>query len=509
MSQNKLIFKNSIVLYVRLVITSIAGLYIARLVLQLLGIYDFGLYSVVGGVVSLTVFLNTVMITTTYRFIAFEMGRDNDNDNEINKIFNISFLIHCFIAFASIFFAETIGKWYVLNELNVDVGRVGDALFVFRMSILASFFNILSIPFQGLLTAKENFLTISIIEVIKSMSILMSIYILLNYDGNKLRMYSVTMAIILFLYSLIFIVYCRRKYYTQVRWLFQKDTSKYFEMLKFSGWTMIGAGAFVGQIQGSALIINAFFSTAINASFGIANQINVFLKMFAGNLGQSVVPQITKSYSGGDKQRTEDLVFYTSKYVFFLSLICGIPILLETNYLLEVWLGIVPEYAVIFTQLMVIKAFIDSLGSGVIPVVHASGKIKWFQIILSSTMLLSLPISYVFFKFGYEPYFILIIILCIGVLNTVLRLILLKKIIGFDVLRLLKVSYLRILFVCLSTFPLFYIKDYIDPGLTRFSCSVFLSILGILFSIYVLGLDKSERHVLKNKISILLKVLLK
>lgn len=503
MSQNKLIFNNSIILYARLVVTSIAGLYISRLVLQLLGVSDFGLYSVVGGVVSLIVFLNTVMVTTTYRFIAFEMGRGNKE--EINKIFNISFLIHCFIAMVSIFLAETIGKWYILNELNVDIGRVDDALFVFRMSILATFFNILSIPFQGLLTAKENFLTISIIEVIKSISILISIYILLRFEGDKLRMYSIIMAIILFIYSLAFIVYCRQKYFDQVRWFFQKDINKYFEMLKFSAWTMIGAGAFVGQIQGSALIINSFFSTAINASFGIANQVNIFLKMFAGNLGQSVVPQITKSYSIGDKQRTEDLVFYTGKYVYFLSLISGIPLLLETKYLLKIWLGIVPDYAVVFTQLMILKAFIDSLGSGVISVVQASGKIKWFQVILSSTMLLSLPIAYVFFKIGYEPYSILIIILCIGVLNTILRLILLKIIVNFNVLKLLKVSYLKIFFVSLSILPLFYVKDFIDPSFTRFSFSVILSVLYILVSIYLLGLDKREREVLNYKLSFLFK----
>ena len=503
MNSNKLIFKNSIILYVRLIVTSIVGLLVLRFVLQNLGVSDFGLYSVVGGIVSLMVFLNTVMISTTYRFIAFEMGRGNDIG--INKVFNISLVTHMSIVFLIILMAESIGRWYVFNKLNVEVGRVDDAFFVFRMSILATIFNIFSIPYQGLLTAKEKFSVIAFVEITKSILILALVSMLFIYNGDKLRLYAILMAFVTFIYSLLFIIYCRRNYHEQVRWLFQKDKNKYIEMLKYSGWIMFGAASSVGQVQGSALLINSFFNTALNTSFGIANQVNLFLKMFAGNLGQAVVPQITKSYSGGNHKRTEELVFYTGKYVFFLVLISGIPIFLEAEYLLQLWLGSVPEYALIFTQLMIIKAILDSLRSGITQVIHATGKIKWFQIILSSAMLLSLPIAYVFFKFGYEPYTILVIILCIGVFNTILRLIMLKIIVNFNVLKLLKVSYLKILYVSLSTFPLFYINDFIDPGFARFTCSVFLSVLYILVSIYLLGIEKREREILKYRLSLLFK----
>ena len=503
MSSNKLIFKNSIILYVRLIITSIVGLLVSRLVLQILGVSDFGLYSVVGGIVTLMAFLNTVMISTTYRFIAFEMGRGNDIG--INKIFNISLITHISIAFLIILIAESIGRWYIFNKLNVEVGRVDDAFFVFRMSILATVFNIFSIPYQGLLTAKENFLVIAFIEATKSILILVLVSILFISHGDKLRLYAMLMAFVIFIYSLLFIIYCRRNYYEQVHWIFQKDKNKYIEMLKYSGWIMFGAASSVGQVQGSALLINSFFSTVLNASFGVANQVNTFLKMFAGNLGQAVVPQITKSYSSGNHERTEDLVFYTGKYVFFLVLISGIPILLETEYFLKLWLGVVPEYAVIFTQLMIIKAILDSLGSGIISIIQATGKIKWFQIILSSTMLLSLPIGYLFFKFGYEPYTILVIILCIGVLNTILRLIMLKIIVNFDVLKLLRISYLKILYVSLSVFPLYYIQGFIDSSFSRFICSGFLSVLYLLVSIYILGIEKKERDILKKRLRLLFK----
>ncbi len=503
MNSNKLIFKNSIILYIRLIITSIVGLLVSRLLLQNLGVYDFGLYSVVGGIVTLMAFLNIVMVSTTYRFIAFEMGKGSDIG--INKIFNISLVIHISIALLLIILAETLGRWYIFNKLNVDINRIDDAFFVFRMSILATLFNIFSIPYQGLVTAKENFLVRASIETIKSILTLILVCLLFIYDGDKLRLYSVFMACALAIYSSLFIFYCRRNYYSQVRWVFQRDKTKYKEMLQFSGWIMFGAAASVGQVQGSALIINSFFSTVLNASFGIANQVNAFLKMFAGNLGQAVVPQITKNYSGGNHARTEQLVCYTSKYCFFLLLILGLPIFLETEYLLKLWLGVVPKYTVIFTKLMIIKALLDTLGDGVVSIVQATGKIKWFQIIMSSAMLLSLPIAYVFFKNGYEPYTILVIIICIGVLNAIMRLILLKKIVNFDIEKLLRISYLRILYVSLSILPLFYIHSFIESSFLRFSSFVFLSGLYILVSIYVVGIETKEREIVKNKLSLLTK----
>ena len=503
MNSNELIFKNSKILYARLIITSILGLLVSRFALQNLGISDFGLYSVVGGVVSLMVFLNTVIVSTTHRFIAFEMGRGNDRS--INKVFNVSLVTHICIAFLVILIAESIGKWYVYSKLNIEVGRVDDAFFVFRMSILATVFNIFSVPYQGLLVAKEKFSVIAYIEITKSILVLALVSMLFIFNGDKLRLYAILTAIVLFIYSLLFIIYCKRNHHEHVRWLFQKDKIKYIEMLKYSGWIMFGAASSVGQVQGSALLINSFFNTALNSSFGIANQVNIFLKMFAGNLGKVVVPQITKSYSGGNHKRTEELVFYTGKYVFFLVLISGLPIFLETEYLLKLWLGIVPEYAVIFTKLMIIKAILDSLGSGIIQVIHATGKIKWFQIILSSTMLLSLPISYVFFLFGYEPQTILIIILFIGIFNTILRLIMLKIIVRFNVLKLLNVSYTKILYVSLSTYPLFYIEDFIEPGFARFTCSLFLSVLYIFISIYLFGFEKKEREILKYRFRLLFK----
>ena len=228
MNSNKLIFKNSKILYARLVITSIVGLVVSRLVLESLGVSDFGLYSVVGGIVSLMIFLNTVMVSTTFRFIAFEMGRENGVG--VNKVFNISLVIHTCIALIILILAESIGRWYIFNKLNVDLGRVDDAFFVFRMSILATVFNVFSIPYQGLITAKENFLVKASVEVIKSILILVSVSLLFLYRGDKLRLYAILMTVVFFIYSVLFILYCRRNYYEQVRWLFQKkrtSISKY------------------------------------------------------------------------------------------------------------------------------------------------------------------------------------------------------------------------------------------------------------------------------------------
>ena len=502
-SDNSRIVKNSLILYIRLIITSVIGLIVSRLLLQNLGVSDFGLYSVVGGIVILLTFLNTIMISTTYRYIAFEMGKSDIEG--VNKVFNISIVIHICIAVLLVLLSETLGRWYILNKLNVEIHRIDEAFFVFRVSIVAAFFNVLSIPFQGLITAKENFLIRASIETLKSVLTLVLVIWLSYYSGDKLRFYASLMALIMFIYALLFYLYCKKYYTSIIYWKFQYDYVKYKEMLGYSGWIMFGAATSVGQVQGSALIINSFFSTVLNASFGIANQVNSFLRVFSGSIGQAVVPQITKRYSSGNKDRSEQLAYYTGKYSFFLLLTLSVPILLETDYILKLWLVEVPDYAVIFTQLMIGRALLDSMNSGISPLIQATGKIKWFQLILGSMLLLSLPISYILFSFGYPPHTILVVFLGIGIFNILVRLILLKKIIHLNVNKLIRISYIRILYVCILIFPLFTIRQLYETNLSRFLISIFLSIFVVLLFIYIVGLDVNERNIVKSKILTIIK----
>jgi len=491
-SQNKIIAKNSLLLYVRLLITSVIGLIATRIVLRNLGVADYGLYGVVGGVVTMMAFLNTIMITTSYRFIAFEMGRNDTN--AINKVFNISLLIHIGMIFVVVALSETLGVWYINNYLKVEPGQMNNALFVFRFSVLATIFNIYSIPFQGLVTALEKFSVRVTIEIIRSVLQLIFVSSLIFYTGDKLRLYAILMAIAALVPSSLFIAYCKKKHVSHTAWALQRDKAKYKEMINYSGWTMIGAAASVGQIQGSVLIINSFFGTILNASFGIANQLNTFVLTFAKNISQAAVPQITKSHSGGDKERVLYLVTYICKYSFFLMLLPALPILLETEYLLKLWLGDVPMYTVTFTQLMIITGLFDAFRAGIPAAIQATGKIKWFHIIMGTILLLSLPISYLLFKLGFLPYYIQIVYIGASLLTTIATLILLRQLIQFNIRFLIKTAYVRIIYIIILVLPLFLIHGYFQESIARLILTVIISTAWFFIIVYLFGLDKLERE---------------
>jgi len=284
------------------------GLFSSRFVIRSLGASDFGLYSVVGGLVFMMAFLNTVMTSTTYRFIAFEMGKGNNEG--VNKVFNISFVIHMCLALLVLVFTETIGVYYVNNYLNIEAGKIIDALFVLRFSTYATVFSILSIPYQGFVTAQEKFAVQATIEIIRSLLGFLVAIAIVYYIGNRIRLYALLITIVNIVPALLFFAYCKRKYGEIIKWNFQREKAKYKEMIGFAGWNLIGATAQVGKTNGAALIINSFFGTILNAAFSIANQINSIVLMFAMNMAQAAIPQITKSFSSGNTDRTISLAAY-------------------------------------------------------------------------------------------------------------------------------------------------------------------------------------------------------
>lgn len=491
---NKLIFNNSLVLFLKLFLTSVFGLITSRFVLKGLGASDFGLYNVVGGIVVLMAFVNTIMVTSTYRFIAYEIGRNNAK--AVNEIFNKSFIIHLALSLVVLLLSETLGIFYIRNYLNVEVGNISNAIYVLRFSTYATILNIISIPFQGLITANEKFKYRAFVDVLKSFLKLIIALVIIKYMGNRLRLYAALIFIINVVPLVMFYLYCKKNYYNSIRWNYQRKISGYKEIIGFSFWILFGAAASIGKTQGSALILNNFFGTIINASYGIANQINSLVQVFARNIGQAAVPQITKSYSSGNEKRTINLAVYISKYTYILMLFPAIPILLKTDILLDIWLDEVPPYTSIFCKLMIINALVESLGNGIPTVVQATGKIKYFQIILSTTSILSLPLAYLFFKLNYPPYFMVISILLSSSLNVVLRQILLKYLIDFDIKFFLKNSYLKVFYVSLFITPIFFIERYFNDNFLSLFLIVIISLIWIIVGINLVGITRQERELL-------------
>jgi O-antigen/teichoic acid export membrane protein len=498
MSENKMIVKNSLILYIRLFLTSIIGLISVRYILLALGASDYGLYSVVGGIVFMMAFLNNVMISATYRFIAFELGKGDTG--EVNKVFNISLIIHLSLVVLTILLAETMGVFYIKNYLNIAEGKIGDALFVFRFSILSAVFSIFSVPYQGLITAKEKFIVTASVEVIRSILALCVVFLVLIYSGNRLRLYALMIALISVIPPIIYFLYTKFKYARFIKWNFQYGKGKYKEMIDFSIWILFGALAAAAEIQVSVIIINLFFGTVINAAFAIATQVNNIVKLFAQSLNKAVIPQITKNYSRGNTQRYMQLVIYSSKYSFFLIMILSVPILLETKYLLNLFLKEVPNYTITFVQIMVINAMIHVMNAGIPAAIQATGKIKYFQIIISTLKLLALPIGYFLFKSGHEPYFMPLAFTMVSIISLIIEQILLKLLFQFNVKEFFLKAYWKMILVTLPVLPMFLIIPFFDEGFYRFIAFSTFSVICLLILIYMVGMETMEKTIIRTQI---------
>lgn len=500
MSENRVIVKNSLILYFRLFIVSVVGFISVRYLIEMLGVSDYGLYSVVGGMVSLIAFLNSIMITTTYRFFSFEIGLGLDG--EMNSLFNVSLVLHFMFALIMVVLASSFGYYYINKYLSIPEGKLSDALFVFKTSVLSSFVVVVGIPYQGLITAKEKFGFLAYIEIAKSLSSLFVILILQNLDVNKLRLYGFSIAMISIFSTIAYYFYTKKKYKDIVRWNFQNNIKKYFEMLAYGVWMLFGAFSAASETYISVIMINIFFGTVVNASFSIASQVNNSVKMFSKSLSSVVVPQITKSYSRGDTLRNVELVKFTSKYSFFLMLIPSIPILVCADNILEQWIVAVPDYAAVFVRLMLINALVVTMSAGLETAVNATGKIRGFQLLVGLLSFFGLGVSYMLFIKGAPPYSIIVVFIMISVFGVFIKPIILSKLMLFDVKKYYGEIYFRCMLVLLPLCCLFFINKSLFNGVYGLMVLIFISIISVLISIYLLGLSSNEKLYIKNYIQL-------
>jgi len=494
--KDKRIAKNSVLLFIRLAITTFVGLYISRLVLLELGVYDYGLFSVVGGMVAMMSFLNPSMTVTSYRFIAIEIGKKKNG--RPNEIFNSVLLIHIALAFLLALVGETLGGWYINNHLNVSASKISDAFFVLHFSIASTYISIISFPFQGLITTKEKFNIRVLIEIIRAFLQLGLVFWLTFYTGNKLRAYAIIMLVVMILPSLMSILYCRISENEIVKWNLNRKKSDYKDILGFSAWIMIGAIAHLGVRQGAALIINVFFGTALNAAFGVASQIYNYVTMFVLNLNQAAVPQIMKNFSSGDPERSLNLAYKISKYSFFIMLMATTPLLLSMDDILMLWLKEVPEFTKHFAILMIINSLISALGSGFDSVIQATGNIKKFQIYYSVITLLTLPIAYILFYLKFPPYVITMVTILTTTLVLIMRMVVMAGQTDFKIKKYHFETIRPAFFVIVFTIPIFVVRSFVDFGVWNIVIFSVISLLGIGIAIFGIGLTLNEKKIIKN-----------
>ena len=396
--ESKRIAKNTLLLYGRMIFLMLISLYTSRVILQALGVTDYGIYNVVGGVVAMVGFLNGSLGGATSRFITFELGLGAKGDTR--HIFRCAVSVHYLLAVFVFLIAETVGLWFVWKELVIPASRLTAALWAYQCSVLTVVVSIISSPYNALIIAHEKmsaFAYISILEVFLKLGI---VFLLMVVDADRLILYATLLLVIQVGIRFVYSGYCSRHFSeSSARWLWDKQKSK--EIFAYAGWTLNGNLAVMGYTQGLNILLNLFFGPAVNAARGISVQVQSTVSQFCSNFFTALHPQVTKSYAQGDLDYMHRLIVYGSKYGFFLILLVAVPILVNTEYILRLWLDQVPAHTVTFTRLMLIASMNYALSNPTIMGIHATGDLKKFQLIEGTLLLTVVPVAYIFLKNGH------------------------------------------------------------------------------------------------------------
>lgn len=417
-SSTKRIAKNTLMLYFRQILIMLVSLYTVRVVLATLGAEDYGIYNVVAGVVVMFSFVNSAMASGTQRFLNFYLGK-NDAD-KTNQVYSASLVIHSLIALLFVAVAESAGLWFVGRKLNIPAERHGAAMAVYQLTILTTVFSILRVPYNATVIAHERMSFFALLSIVEAALKLAVVFLLRMASFDKLIFYAFLLTVVAFLITAIYKVYCNRVFpiahYKRVR-----DFGFVREQLSFSGWSLFGAVANVSCSQGTNVVLNMFTNVTVNAAMGIANQVNAAVYSFVSNFQTAFNPQIVKSYAEGNKKYFIDLIFGASKVAFFLLTFLTVPLLVNCEFVLSVWLKDVPEYSVRFVQLILIWSLIDSWNGPLYMSIQATGNIRKYQVLISLFIFMNLPLSIVAFLLGASPEWILIIRIALNVFNTFWR----------------------------------------------------------------------------------------
>lgn len=496
---NKRIAKNSLFLYVRMLLNMGIGLYTSRVVLSTLGIEDFGVYSIVGGVVSMFGFLNSAMSTATQRYLSFEIGKKDSS--KLNKTFSTSLTIHILIGVVVLILAETIGLWFVNYKLNVPLDRISEVNWVYQFSILTFLFGIIQVPYNALIIAHERMNVYAYISIFEVLSKLLVVYILVIVDYDKLKLYATLLFAVSFSVRMIEKYYCRKKF-PESKYSFIYDKIFFKEMLNYAGWNLFGNFAAVARSQGNNVLLNIFYGPVLNAAYGITLQLQGAVFSFISSFQTAINPQIIKSYASGNKEDSVKLMVQSSKFSFFLMSILVFPILVNTKYVMELWLKSIPDYTIFFVQLSLIGLLIETVSGSLMTGIQATGKIKTYQGVVGTLVFLNLPLSYLGIVIWDLPQLIFITSIVISFISLFFRLYFLFKVMEFSVLDYSKDVLAKISVITMIMTLIYFIVEYnFEMQHNNFFSFMAESIVVefiLIILIYSIGLKKREREIGNN-----------
>lgn len=495
MTGNKEIAKNTVFLYIRMLFIMAVSLYSSRVVLNILGASDYGLYNVVGGVVAMLSFINGAASSGTSRFLTFYLGKE-DNYN-YQQVFSAAFYIHLGIAFIIFILGETAGLWFVNNKLIIEPGREEAALFVYHLSLITCFVTFTQVPYNASLIAHEKmdiYAYIGIVEAVLKLGVLL---VLKQSHYDKLKTYAALLLAISIFIALFYRFYCHYLY-KECRLVKIKNKKTVKDLVVYSSWDMYGNLSGVAQTQGINIIINMFLTTTVNAARGIAYQVDAAITNFITNFLTAVNPQIVKSYASGDYNRMISLIFNSCKYSILLFSCLAVPLILCADYVLNLWLINPPKYAVVFTQLVLINHFISIMSQPLIIGNHATGSVRKLNLISGTVALLKLPMAYLILKFGIDPVWIFIGIIPISFVCFNVNAVLLKRTVTFSMRDFYNKTILSGLIIMLAPIVVSIMVSNIMPdSFMKLICVTVIYIVLLFIILYKLGLSRRQKDKVK------------
>lgn len=505
MSQNsdkdKRIAKNTLLLYFRMIFIMLITLYTSRVVLSTLGVEDYGIYNVVGGVVATFSVISGSLSASISRFLTYELGRQNKE--RLTTVFSTSVNIQICLSAIIVILAETVGLWFLNEKMNISPERMTAANWVYQCSIITFIINLISVPYNATIIAHERMAAFAYVSILEVVLKLLVVYLLAMSPMDQLQFYAILIMLVALIVRIVYQVYCTRNF-DECRYHFVFDSSILKQMSAFAGWNFIGASAGVLRTQGVNVVINLFYGATINAARGISVQINTAVTSFANNFMTALNPQIMKSYAIGDFDYMNKLIFKGARLAFYMLLLLSLPIIIEAETILKIWLKEVPDHSVEFVQLILLFALCEAISGPLITAMLATGDIKRYQIIIGGTNLLNLPISYILLKvFGFADYpeITMIVAIVLSFICLMQRLWIMKDMINLDSRGFFNKVILRVLFVMALSFILPFGTHTLTHDNTLLSLgNIVICVIYTSCIIYFVGCEKQEKVFVINKI---------
>ena len=501
-SNTKRIARNTLMLYFRQTLIMAVSLYTVRIVLSVLGAEDYGIYNVVAGVVTMFSFLSGAMATASQRYFSFDLGK-GDTEN-LKKTFSVTLTIYALLALLIVLLAETVGLWFVYNKLVIPSERLSAAKWIYQAAVASFLFTLITTPYMSAIIAHENmdvYAYVSIVEVALKLGI---VFLLQVLPFDKLIVYGFLLLAVAVINTSLYRLYCIKKY-EECKFRFLWDKALFKDMLDFTSWTLFGQFTSIVRNQAVTVLFNQFFTPVVVAARSISLQVTKAVNVFSQNFNTSLYPPIIKEYSAGNKDSMYNLLYNGCKMTFFLLWVFALPLILNMQVVLSLWLKNVPEWTVLFTQLALVEVLVSSLGQPVATAARAPGKMKTYELSLGSLQLIIFVFSWILFKAGYQAWISFVIAIGVNLVMMVLRLVLVHGLVGLPLRQfVVKTVIPLILMVAVSFSFAFMLNRFMPFGMVSSFLQIVITVPVTCIVMFFLGMNSEQREmvvdVVKRKI---------